>query len=285
MDREILRRSIRQIAVHPGNNEEILMDGGLANPLLDIIISVSTVCVAVYNFFKWLFRKQSSRWLVVIFAAAATTVGGILWNLLCHVMVRMGHCEWHYYMGGSGNEPHGMHAFIWGSLTLTPVALFAILFTQREKIPDWPAVLNWLGAKYLLCISLYGVLGGLGAHLFYDFGLRPGIEAAKLGGDLQELIIVVLWAGILSAATYLAFPGSWLVLRKPDMPFRSMLQIPFAVFLSFFAILFFLSVFDFTPMFDMLRGLAAGCALRFGLYCGLIAAPLIHAKKLQLSST
>ncbi|MGD0859332.1 MAG: hypothetical protein ABR912_08425 [Terracidiphilus sp.] len=260
------------------------MGSHFASDLLGIIISVGTVFGAVYSFFKWLFRMQSSRWLVAIFAAAATTVGGILWNLLCHVMVWMGHCEWHYYMGGSGNEPHEMHAFIWGALTLTPVALFAILFTQREKIPDWPAVLKWLGAKYLLCVSLYGVLGGLGAHLFYDSGLRPRIEAAKLGGDQQELIIVVLWAGILSAVTYLALPGSWLVLRKPEMPFRSMLQIPFAVYLSFFSILFFLSVFDFTPRFDILRGLVAGCALRLGLYCGLIAAPLIHAKELQPTS-
>jgi hypothetical protein len=259
------------------------MNGNFASNLLELLLSVVAVVEAVRRFFEWLFRIHSSRLRVLIHAAAASTLGGILWNALCHVMVALNHCEWHHYMGGSGNEPHGMHAFIWGVLTLTPVALFAALFMQKPEIINWRAMIEGLGARYLICIALYGLLGGLGAHLFYDFGLRPGIEAAKLGGDQQELIIVVLWAGILSAATYLAFPGTWLVFRKLDTPFSSMLQIPFAIYLSFFSILFFLTVFDYTHIFDMLRGLVAGCALRLGLYCGLIAAPLLHERLLRQS--
>jgi hypothetical protein len=240
--------------------------------LLSGLITLSGVVIA---FFRWYLRIHPTPVFVLILACFAAVLGGVLWNVLCRVI------GWPYHMGGSGNEPHGFHAFVWGLLTLGPIVVLSLLIIRKPQLPDWLSLLKLLATNDSLLIVTYGVLGGFAAVLFYDSGLRKMIESAHLSYPLQELIIVVLWSAVLSSAAYLSFPVVWLITRNIKTIFSPLIQVPLAIGLSFFSVLVFLCFAAYTPMFDQLRGLFAGFALRLGLFCGLIAAP--HLSNFVLS--
>ena len=119
--------------------------------------SFVTIGTLVYTFFTWYLGHQSSPVLATTCAFVAPTIGGLTWNVLCRAK------GWPYHMGGSGNEPHGYHAFIWGILTLTPVIFLALLINRKPLLTGWTSLLNWFLSWDALTILLYAALGGLGA--------------------------------------------------------------------------------------------------------------------------
>jgi len=235
-----------------------------ASNFLGIIASIVTIGTFVFLFFRWYFEQHSSPVLFLVCAVAAPVIGGLFWNVLCKLK------NWPYHMGGSGNEPHGWHAFTWGIITIFPVVFLGVLVGRKLQIGNWSLLLKWLVSTDLLVIMLYTIFSGFGAIAFYDSGVRPFIEAMDLGYAKQEIAIVLLWSAIISTASYLAYLVLFPLHNTETTTVRLLLQIPFAVLLSALAVLFFLCVAAYTQAFDQLKGFAAGFALRFGLFCGIV---------------
>jgi hypothetical protein len=234
------------------------------------ISSLIGIGAFVYGFFKWFFNQQSTPSLFIICAVSASIIEGLFWNILCKLK------GWPYHMGGSGNEPHGFHAFIWGIITICPVIFLALLANRKPYLVNWISFLKWILSTDFLLIILYGVFAGFSAVAFYDLGIRNFIESMHLGYAKQEMTIVLLWSSIISLSAYLSF---LLLCFFPKIFFNNigdiflpLLQIPFSVILSLLAVLFFLCVAPYVPGSDQLRGLFTGFALRFGLFCGIIVA-------------
>ena len=240
---------------------------------LGIIGSIVTIATFVFLFFRWYFEQHSSPALFLVCAVAAPVIGGLVWNVLCKLK------DWPYHMGGSGNEPHGWHAFIWGVITIFPVIFLGVLVGRNLQINNWSLLLKWLVSTDVLLIMLYTIFSGLGAIAFYDSGIRRFIETMKLGYAKQEIAIVLLWSAIMSTTSYLAY----LVFISLHNTIRTTvmlsIQIPFAVLLSALAVLLFLCVAPYTQAFDQFRGFAAGFALRFGLFCGIVYGVVCLASK------
>ncbi len=118
-----------------------------------------------------------------------------LWILICRVL------RWHYYLGGSGNEPAGWPALVWGAASALPVATYTAIGLWRA-----PAVLTTRKTKMritgLLLIQT-GAAGG-GASLFYNSSLRALIERWMLPGVFQELVIAALWSSLFAGALLLS---------------------------------------------------------------------------------
>ena len=206
--------------------------------------------------------------LVAICAAAGAVTGGFLWNML-NVLL-----DWTFFLGGSGSEPHGFQAFIWGAVSAFPVISFALLACykyiplNRESFGKVPAV-----------ISLYTVFGGIGAVIFYDSGFRNYVEAAKLGYGSQEIIIVVVWAAIISTATFLPLLMLNRIFRNILDARRLLLQILLSVIFSFLAVLVSLSVKKPIEEIEQLRGFFAVIALRLGLFMGIVLSISLKPQK------
>jgi len=137
---------------------------------------------------------QQFAWLVVIAAILSILVGGFSWNILNILL------GWKFYLGGSGNEPHGLSAFVWGVVTVFPIISFALIacikyLSKKERI--------FLKSSTL--VLLYTILGGCGGILFYDLGIRKTIELMQMDYGVQEISIVVLWSFILAATTSIPF--------------------------------------------------------------------------------
>lgn len=240
----------------------------LAFNIFGFIAALIGIGTFLYKFICWYFKQLGNLFLFVICSISASTIGGFLWNVLCKLK------NWPYHMGGSGNEPHDLHAFIWGVITIAPVIFLALLTSRKSQIEDWISLFKWIVSTDFIEIVLYSTFAGLGAVIFYDFGFRASIEAMHIGYAKQEIIIVLLWSGIISLTTYVSYlifyPVQNLITKTHSNLFAPLLQVPFSMFLSFLAVLFFLCIAPYIPAFDQIRGLIAGLALRFGLFCGII---------------
>jgi len=185
----------------------------------------------------------------------SAVIGGFLWNLLNILL------GWVFHLGGSGNEPHGFQAFIWGAISVLPVIFFAGLAGYRHILLDREA---W--RKFGVVLALYTILGGIGAVIFYDSGIRDSVQMANLGYGTQELIIVSIWALIISVSIslpLLVFSPVFPTILNNRLVF---LQIPLSVGLAILAVM--ASLFIPLPENEVaqLRGFFAAVALRLGLF-------------------
>ena len=124
---------------------------------------------------------------VSICAMATAALGGLLWNFSNHLL------GWTYYMGSPGNEPYGFSAFMWGFLTLLPLAIISTIFLKKH-----------LALKTMITALLaYLIVGGLSALLFYTSGIRVGIENLGFSYEMREIIIVIIYSLIISLPPYI----------------------------------------------------------------------------------
>lgn len=206
----------------------------------------------------------SPVWLLIaiISAALAVVVGGLLWNIV-NVLFK-----WHFYLGGSGNEPYGVAAFIWGIILALTISVIALAAGYRYIPRDWQSF-----RKGLVVIALYTLGGGLGAVIFYDSGVRRLVESANLGYGGQEVIIAVVWSFVLSISTYLPVQITHSIseTRVDVLNTRYLaLQIPVTTILVLLAVLVSLLIDRPETELSQLRGFFAGVALRLGLFLGLL---------------
>jgi hypothetical protein len=117
---------------------------------------------------------------------------------------------------------------------------------------------------------LYTIFGGIGAVIFYDSGFRNFVVEQNLGYGTQELIIVLVWAFLISSLASLPV----LILNRvfrDVLELRAVLfQIPFCILLSFLAVV--VSLFIQMPEAQAagVRGVLAGLGLRLGLFVGMV---------------
>ena len=185
-------------------------------------------------------------------------VAGFFWTILNNLLL------WTYYLGGSGNEPHGFSAFAWGAIAIFPVIFFAYIAFYKDILTT-----SRLLGKASMVIMLYTIFGGVGALLFYDLGFRNYIEIQKLGYGAQELIIVIIWASVISLLASLPALLLNRVLKEVQNSQFIYIQILLAVVFSFLAVV--VSLFFHMPETNVaqLRGFLAGLGLKFGLYIGM----------------
>jgi hypothetical protein len=193
-------------------------------------------------------------WPVLVGALFAALFGGIVWNALNRIL------EWPYFMGSTGEALRGGRALVWGLVTMAPVAaplLFLRSGTER--------VLRVLPA------ILFTLVGGASALLFHSSGVRAVVENLGLDYALQETIVVVVFALVLSVPPHLA--ALLAARRGPRFAwFALTLIVPTAAALLAFLVTL---VID-RPVSEMLqlRGFVVAFALRiaqfFSLYVALV---------------
>ena len=199
--------------------------------------------------------------LFIVCMALSAIMGGLLWNLLNILL------GWTFNSGGSGNEPHGFQAFIWGIISFSPVIFFAGLAGYRYILSKRESL--W---KFGSVVMLYSIFGGVGAIIFYDLGFRDSIEALNLGYGSQELVIVIIWAFLLSFS--ISFPLLIFSRYFSDiLNFRYIaLQTPLSMIFVFLAIIVSLLIHRPENEVAQLRGFFAAVALRLGLFFGMYLA-------------
>jgi hypothetical protein len=221
---------------------------------------------------KFLKRPESPTFSSMIIAMTLTlcalvvpVLGGLIWNAICIFK------HWPYHMGGSGNEPHGFHAFVWGFATLFPVAFFARIVTTTHAFETKKHLLLWFFSKEFLFVIIFSVFGGLGATLFYDGGFRDIIESSSFSEPKQETIIILIWSfliSLISSISVIIFDFKNVTGKKIA---SYLVSIPITMILCFWALAFYYSAYDIglDPK-EQVRGVAAGFAIRFSILCGLI---------------
>jgi hypothetical protein len=203
--------------------------------------------------------------LLFLCAVLASITGGWIWNIINDLL------NWSYHLGGSGNEPHGIQAFIWGFLAVCTIPFFALVASYR-LIPHTKISLY----RATLFIVLYAILGGLGAIIFYDAGFRTYIETTIDGYTSQEMIIVVIWSFLISSLSAIPIMLSGDVFKSILNRHVLPIQIFLAITFSFLAVAVSLFISVSPSEVAQLRGFFAGVALRLGLFIGIVIA--IYAK-------
>jgi len=132
--------------------------------------------------------------LTIVFALLAALLGGLIWNILNHLF------DWPFYMGGSGNEPTGILAFIWGITVGVPVIVFALLSLRMVK----PASTMFTQRDRRLAVVFYSLAAGAAGFIFYNSGFRSFVEGFGYSYGLQEIVIVVVYAALLSILPFLS---------------------------------------------------------------------------------
>lgn len=196
------------------------------------------------------------------FGLLAVLGSGILWNGLNRLL------GWTYYMGGSGREPRGLAAALWGLTVSLPILGAALAATRgspwgpSRHVPpqSWIQARPWGGILTLL----YTLGGMVGAWAFYSSGLRDFMEGLGLGYRPQEVLaglafsltIPLLPLGVLLGSG--AFPGPRLGKALASLLFPALLVLV-SVLLTFF-------IDRPAPEVEQLRGFLAGLFLRSGMY-------------------
>lgn len=197
------------------------------------------------------FRR--SVWIIPAGTVFFSVLGGLLWNLLNHLS------GWTFYMGSPDNEPTGLSAFIWGVVSLLPLSAFAFLYIYKINL------------KSIFGAAVYTILGGLAALLFYTISLRSIIAAMGFPYALQESLIVILYACIISLPPYI----SALFAREPlSVTFRTILNGLLPVGITFLACAMTFIIDRPAGEIAQLRGFVVGLTLRISM-----AAVLIFALK------
>ena len=145
--------------------------------------------------------------ITIIFALLAAFLGGLIWNILNHLF------DWSFYMGGSGNEPMGIPAFLWGLSVGIPVIVFALLSLRIIKAPS----AAFTSCDWRLAIVVYSLATGVAGYIFYNSGFRVFVEGFGYSYGLQETIIVIIYAALLSIFPLLSV---FALLGFPKMPKR-----------------------------------------------------------------
>jgi hypothetical protein len=120
-----------------------------------------------------------------VFLTAAASPA--LWILTCRML------EWKYFLGGSGNEPSGLSAFVWGMVSSLPVALYLAVrvsgtYSVSISVAERLRILRLIAAQ---CSA-----AGFGAFLFYSLSLRAFVESWRLPTAVQELLIAGIWSSL-----------------------------------------------------------------------------------------
>ena len=175
-------------------------------------------------------------------AVASAVLGGALWNLANHIF------GWTYYMGSPGGEPYGLSAFVWGCLTLLPIAIIAALFLKMKA-----------SFKGIAVLIAYITSGSLAALFFYTSGIRTNIEAIGLSYEIREIIIVFIYSIIVATPPFMiarGFAGS-----PPDRK-ATFLYIALPVIAALFAVV--VTLFIGRPEIEVtgVRGLLVGVFMR-----------------------
>lgn len=142
--------------------------------------------------------ETTSRFVIpivtIVFALLSALLGGLIWNLLNHLF------DWSFYMGGSGNEPTGVLAFVWGLTAGIPVIVLALLSIRMAKPPStMPIRRDWR-----LVVTVYSLAAGAAGFIFYNSGFRSFIEGFGYSYGLQEIIIVVVYSAEISILPFLS---------------------------------------------------------------------------------
>jgi hypothetical protein len=209
---------------------------------------------------------------IIIPCLAAIFIGGVLWSML-NILLR-----WAFFLGGSGNEPSGFTAFLWGFVTLLPIVICVLWAGYQYISSDETSFLSWVIAtmsyndklfrKWITATILYAICGGIGAFIFYSFGFRVAVESLGLGYAGQELIIVLIWSFLIALSTYLPL----LILQHIYNEIISIrylaYQIPLTMAGAFVFVLISLIINLPEEQVNQLRGFLAGVGLRAGLFLG-----------------
>lgn len=188
--RLILSNSLRAIVRNAGMPVELrdsLLRAGPIEDLLAECLDLSLTPNLAGAVPQTARRIGIGNWSVLFGALFAALCGGIAWNALNRIL------EWPYFMGSAGDELQGWRALVWGLFTLAPI----------------PAPLLLVGpgierARRVFPAVLFTLVGGASAVLFYSSDIRAAIENLGLGYALQETIVVIIFAFLLSVPSHLA---------------------------------------------------------------------------------
>lgn len=232
--------------------------------IIGFVVSIGGLLCYLKDFFAWYLNEDSNIILKLVLMGIATIFGGAIWNLLCKIF------NWPYFMGGSGNEPRFGFAFLWGIITLAPVIICAFLLYRKGNLNNLNQLLEWVHSKDILIISIFIVLAGTGASIFYTTPIRKFIEHQQYSYEIQELLIVSIWALTISTIPFLSF-----LLFKKIYGFNVNIWylgtgLLYSMVMPIMFVMLFLSFFQYTKIFEQVRGLFAGFGLRLGIYLGLL---------------
>ena len=253
----ILRKQINDIVNHsslPGEiKKTLLSDTDDDFSFLQEVFTLALSDTPVRQ--PWTHMKSPSRpseWvgrnaLLIVIALTAAALGGILWNVTNLLF------SWTYHTGGPNNEPYGLSAVLWGILSLTPVILLAEIYAKKP----FPA------SNALVQLAAYLAVGGLSALVFYSGGIRSFLESHVRSYEIREVIIVLLYAALISLPPYAALR----VLGKTVQAGKATaIHIVLPIGLSLMAVL--LSFLIRRPEVEVagIRGLLVGLLMRTGMF-------------------
>lgn len=205
---------------------------------------------------------------VSFWAFVAAVTGGFVWN---SILVRI--VNYANILGGSGNEPQGVWAFLWPVITLLPT--ITILLIGNKIYPFMP-----IRQQLLLYIAFLAGIS-IGSALFYNLpigntqGLRRYFEVQNLSFFRKEFILVVAWTALLSTGFLFVMFVKLLTIQNlnPSSAVYSFLrQAGITILFTTLAVVFFLLAFPSNPQFDSARGIVAGLFLRIAIFWGLLLA-------------
>jgi hypothetical protein len=193
------------------------------NPGQKFVIQADTLVSAVGQLYTgWvknlLWPELLISWAIPL-AVFQLLFGSILWSMIVNPVM-----GWVYYLGGSGNEPHGFSAFIWGAL-LSQTLLGVLLASHFLK--DWLYYRQWkhtiLKAVVVLLIDPISILTG--SLLLKYFGYQNLTqELGKVGFlPLEYLIAMAVGGCILFISTSMPLlAAGWLdrkwIRHHPEKP-------------------------------------------------------------------
>jgi hypothetical protein len=231
-----------------------------AYEFLQLLVGVVGIFVLIYELFKNFekikkaykkFKKEVCEINfaeLILFGIISTFLGGLLYNIICDGT-----------LGGSGKEPHGIKALVWGALTNLPSVI--ILLRANSKI----SILH-ISSQFIIYSSfLFGVT--IGGWTFYDFpisgfiGIRAYLSSHNFDCVWIEGLCGLLWS------TLIGFCGFFcLQICRLSLGLRHNLHLSIAEFIieilttviiTSLSIVCFVIVFGCNSQFDTARGVIA----------------------------
>lgn len=251
----ILETDLRALVGNAGLSDAIrnsLLAADSLESLLSECLELSVVPGLQDNGERAAWTDPRELWRTVFAALFAAVTGGLLWNALNRVL------GWPYFMGDPEHTLRGFHALWWGLITAAPVPA-PLLLQPRGKSRR----------KLVTAALMFTLVGGLSGLVFYSSGIREAVENLSFSYPLQEMIIVVLFAVILSVPPLIAA-----ILALPRG--RTVLQLTLVLVLPTTAAVigFLMTLVIRRPVSEVLqlRGLVVAFALRLALFISLFAA-------------
>jgi hypothetical protein len=223
---------------------------------------------AIYQYFSAIYKP----FVLIVFALLSPVIGGIIWNYLCTKN------NWSFHMGGEGNEPYGIYAFIWGIVTVFPVILCARLITSDLSFYSRLMLLKWFVSRDFILILIFSLFSGIAAISFYGLkqgsGVRFFFKSSHLEIEHREEIIITIWAAIITLTTTLSIV-LFDVFSNDFIRKRVYLYFMPLILSVLFCMIFITAYYGIFAPFKLdkshqLRGLGAGFCIRFGMFCGLL---------------